>query len=474
MGAWQSMANFFGFSAPGGKENAQAFIRNAGGSDNPNRNLSMHIFPSSFERAKGDLASVALALKEAEKAGYPFRTELQKIYEKTILNGHVASCIQRRKELTILRGFEIRNANNECDKTWTEYFQKSWYRQHVLPHILNAQYHGFSLISIGAITDGVPDLITSVKRWNISPDRKHVSIFERSPSGFSWEDSPYDKWHIWVPTLQENGISNCGYGLLLVTAVLEILLRNNIQYNADFIEMFANPFRWLKTADLEGEEYEEKKRSMAEMGHNGYLITNLTDELEFLTDGARGNGYKAYNDFDHRNKSDISKWIGGHADFIDSVTKNPGLGSQNSGGGDVTDDATGNSQVQKAIAAKRAIDGDFVAMITNERVIPTLQRLGVNIPRGHKICFLNDNEERVIASQEADKNQKIATLALTMAQGGLKMSAEYFKKQTGVDCSEVEISPDKNVVKDTTEMAEGKGPLKDASKKREDKPKHTE
>jgi hypothetical protein len=273
--------------------------------------------------------------------------------------------------------------------------------------------------------------------------------------------------------VQENGINGCGYGSLLLVAILEILQRNNVQYNADFIEMFANPFRWLKTNDLEGEEFEMKKKSMEEMGHNAYLITSLSDEVQFLNDGSRGNGYKAYNDFDHRAKADIAKIIGGHADFIDSTPKPLAGGAQFAGGGDVTDDATGNTQVQRASAAKRKIDGEFVTNVVNEQLIPMLQNLGVAIPKGHRIKLLNDSEERAVAAAKADVNQKWATLSLTMAQGGLKMDGQFFTEMTGVPCTEVEISPDKNVVKDPKEQAKGKDPLKDESKKRTDKPKHS-
>ena len=471
MGAWNSITNFFGYT-PKGAESAPAFIRNGGGSNNPSRNLNNSIFPQSFKQAKIDLATWIACREEAETAGWPYRVGMQKMYEKTILNGHVASCIQRRKELTLLRDFVIEDANGVADKTWTEYFKKSWYRHHALPLMLDADYHGFTLASIGGIKDGVPDLITNVKRWNISPDRKHVSVFEKSPSGFSWEQSPYDKWHIWMPTPQTNGINNCGYGLLFIAAALEILQRNNVQYNTDFIEMFAQPYRWLKTNDTEGEEFEEKKKMMRDMGSSGFGITGLSDELEFLNDGSRGNGYKAYNDYDHRSKADISKWIGGHADFIDSTPKALG-GAQNSGGGDVTDDATGNSAVQKAIGAKRMIDGDNATMRTNELWIPKLRELGIPIPKGLSIRFLNDSEERSVAAQEADKNQKIATLALSFAQAGLQMDKDYAEKATGIPFTKIEVMPDKNVLKDKKEQAAGKPPLKDESKKRTTTPKKT-
>lgn len=464
--------SFLGFTFNISKkpDSAQAFIRRGAGSDSANRNLNNSIFPVSFLQAKTDLESLIKAREQAELASWPYRVELQKIYEKVIQNAHVAACIQRRKELTILRDFNIENANGEKDVYWTEYFKKSWFTQNALPLTLDAQYHGFTLASIGEIKDGLPNLITNVKRWNISPDREHVSIWENMPAGFSWNESPYDKWHVWIPTFQPNGINNCGYGLLYVTAILETFLRNNISYNADFIEMFAQPYRWLKTNDLEGEEFEKKKAMMDNMGSSGYGITGLNDELEFLTDGARGNGYKSYNDFDHRCKQDISKWIGGHADFIDSATKTLSVDGKSS---EATDDATGNSQVQKAIAAKRMIDADFATNAVNELWIPRLQGLGVAIPKGYKIHFLNDSEERAVSAQEAQKNQQWATLALSMAQGGLQMDADFFTKMTKVPCERVEVMPDKNVLKDPKQQAAGKDALKDDSKKREDKPKKT-
>jgi hypothetical protein len=465
--------NLFGISFSAKSNSSEAFIRRGAGSTNPSRNLNNETFPASFVQAKIDLETWAQTMVAAEAAGWPFRTDMQKMYEKTLKNGHVGTCVQTRKELTLLRDFVITDAGGAVDKHWTDYFKKAWFTQNALELTLDADYHGFTLASIGGIKDGIPELITNVKRWNISPDREHVAFFEKSPGGYRWDEDPYNKWHVWMPTFQPNGINNCGYGLLYITAALEILQRNNVQYNADFIEMFAQPYRWLRTNDLEGDEYEEKKRMMRNMASAGYGITGPNDELEFLNDGSRGNGYKAYNDFDHRAKADISKWIGGHADFVDSTTKALTGGGQNSGGGDVTDDATGNSQVQKAIARKRMIDGNNATTRVNELWIPKLQKLGVGIPKGHVLKFLNSSEERSIAAQEADKNQKIGTLALTFAQAGLKMSKEYAEKQTGISFEEIEIAPDNNVLSDKKEQAGGKGPLKDESKKRTDKPKHT-
>lgn len=471
MGAW---SNFLGWASNRGMgDNSQAFIRNGGGSDRANRNLNNTIFPQSFEVPRTDISSWEAAKKEAETAGWPYRILMQKMYEKTELNAHVAACVQRRKELTLLRDFVVKNANGEIDKHWTDYFHLAWYKQQALEYILDADYHGFTLTSIGEIKDGVPGLLTNIKRWNVSPDRQHVSIFERSPAGYSWNDAPYDKWHVWMPTVQKNGINNCGYGLHYIGSAIEIFNRNNLGFNADYNEMFGQPYRHLKTPDLDGDEFEEKKKAMAQMGHAAYLITGLQDELEFINDGSRGQGFKTYNDLDHRTKSDISKWYGGHADFLDNTTKNASGQNQNSGGGDVTDDATGNSQVQKAIAAKRMIDGDNATTRTNELWIPKLQGLGISIPKGHHIVFLNDSEERSIDAQEANRNQLWGTLGLTLAQAGYRIEQKELEGKLGLKLEKVAFMPDKNVLKDPKEQAAGKGALKDGNKARNDKPKHT-
>ena len=468
------LTTFFGrMNAKGSGDSSQAFLRNGGGSKNPARNLNNVIFPKSFEMYRSDLQGWKEAKEEAEVAGWPYRVKMQKTYVKTMLNAHVLACVTRRKELTLLRDFHIVGKNGEELKTWTAYFEKAWFKDQVLNYILDALYYGYTLVSIGEIKDNIPDEITTVKRWNISPDRKHVSIFETNPAGYSWEDEEYKDWHIWIPTIQSNGINGCGYGLLYEVTALEILQRNNVQYNTDFIEMFAQPFRHLKTSDTEPEELQAKEKAMKEMGHSAYLVTGVNDELNFISDGSRGNGYKAYNDFDHRIKSDISKIIGGHANFVDSTTEPLAGGSQNSGGGDATRDTMGKTQVERAMLNKRIIDGDFCTNVVNERLIPTLRNLGVSIPEGARIKFLNDSEERIIAADEAKKNQLWATTALTMAQGGLQMDEKFFTKMTGIPATKIEVMPDKNVLKDSQQQAAGKGPLKDENMKRMDKPKKT-
>ena len=430
----KSVKNFLpgiGFSS--GKDNTFG-ITNGGGSNSKSKNLQNIVFPASLERSRKDLEDWKEAITLAEDAWLPYRVAMQKMYEVTVLNEHLAACMERRKDLTLLREFEIQNANGEKDKKWTEYFQKTWFTQNVLNYILDAQAYGYNLISIGDILDSVPKNPTIIQRRFVSPDRHLVSPFEYNPSGIDFRDEPYAKWHIWVPTLPTNGISNCGYGLLYNVSKTEIYLRNNLAFNQSFIQMFAQPYRVLKTGKTEGPERDQAQAALEAMGDAGYIMLDMMDELEFMSDGAHGNGYKSYNDFEHRLESKISKLWLGHSDAIDSV---PGrLGSnQPSVSGGRTDSISAIAPVTKALRDKQSKDAAFVSPIVNEGVLPKLQALGIDIPYGHKFKFLNDAEEREVREQDLREKQQVATLAQTMADGGLKMSAKYFEEQTGIACN---------------------------------------
>lgn len=464
--------NFFPIMNP--KRGDVGAIMSAGGSKSQHKNLSNKIIPANLERARKDIADWRESIIEAELAWFPYRVKQQKLYEDTVLNEHVGGCMERRKDLTLLRDFQIQNANGEKDKTWTEYFQKTWFKQNFLNYGLDALYYGYNLISIGDIKDSVPVNPSIIRRYNVSPDRQFVSSIQYNPNGWSWNDGPYDDWHIFVKTLSTNGISNCGYGLLYNVAKSEIYLRNNLAFNVDFIEMFAQPYRVLKTSKTEGPERDAAEKALADMGSAGYLLLDIMDELEFMTDGAGGNGYKSYNDIEHRLESKISKYILGHADAIDSVPGKMGSTQISSSGG-VNQDQMANTPVAKALRDKQTKDGNFIEPVINEQLIPKLQRLGIGIPHGHKIKFLNDAEERAIQDDKNNTNQKFATFCMTMAQSGTKVSHDYVSEVTGIPVSALSDMPIEaiggvpNEKKEPSDQIKSKQPLKERSKNRDGK-----
>jgi hypothetical protein len=92
------------------------------------RNLSNYITPVQLQRLKIDIGEWRKAGDEAEQAFYPHRIRQQRIYIDTVINGHVWSTMDRRKDLTILRGYRFVNAAGEELPEVKKMFKKfSWF-----------------------------------------------------------------------------------------------------------------------------------------------------------------------------------------------------------------------------------------------------------------------------------------------------------------------------------------------------------
>lgn len=388
------------------------------------KNLSTSIVPIQLPRIRQSVFTWRDAVREAEFAYFPYRYKMQQLYVDTDLNGHVTACVERRKDLTLLRKFEFVNAAGTVDKNAMEIFTtavkdkvqpKAWF-SNLLGYILDANFFGYSLIALGDIVNNeFPDL-NIVRRWDISPDRLQVTVFPYQPNGFNFLEDPYKNWHIWVPTPNNIGTSKCGYGLYYKVAIYEIFLRNLYGFNGDFVEMYAQPYRVGKTTKTEEDERAEFAQVLAQMGSNGWAMIDPVDEIEFLESALGGTGYKGYDNFDQRLQKLISKVLLGHSDAMDSTP-----GKLGSGDGEF-------SPGQKALEDKQTKDGTFVETIINDTVLPALRALGFLIGEDVRMSFKNDAEVMQNANSLAD-------IAVKIKNGGLQIDADYFTQQSGIKVS---------------------------------------
>lgn len=469
------------FLQKGKARDSNALNKTGGGSENSKHNANNLIFPSAPDRTAKDIQSWRTSLEQAESPFFPFRTAMQMLYNDTILNEHVRACMLRRRNLTLLRDFVVKDANGEIMEGWTEYFKRPWFSQKVLSFILDAKFYGYSLIALGDIKNGVFVNPNVVRRPSVSPDRMQVMPFYNNPSGYNFDEAPYKDWHLWVPTISEDGVSTCGYGILYPVAKTEIYLRGGMAMYADFVAIYGQPIRELKTSKTEESERQEALRGLEDMGSNPVVVTDpMTDELIIHNAGNSGNGYKSYNDFIRTLNQTISKVLLGHEDAISSVPGKLGA-SELVTSGSKTNDGDALIPVAKAMRDIQTEDANFIEPVVRYDLIPKMLKLGITRYKGETLTdgcyleFLNDAEERVIKAMEADKNQKIATLALTMVQGGMKMDEDYFTKQTGVPCTAIPIGDVTNnqlgSVNDKSEHLKTGEALKDKSKERTNSPK---
>jgi hypothetical protein len=426
--AFQNIKNYLFPTPPiDGKPNAVTeYGAEFRGAVQTEKNLRGYITPVQLQRIRHDVAMWRDAIKEAEQAWYPHRVRMQRMYNDTILNGHVYACIKRRKDLTLLRDWDFINEAGEKDETISTLFSKKWFAL-FLEYALEAKFFGYSLIVLDdLINDAFPNL-SIIRRFNISPDRLNVTSYVYALSGAQFLEEPYVDWHVWVPTSTDVGISKVGYGLLYYIAVYEIICRNVMGWNADSAELYGMPIRKGKTSKTNEDERREFESALANMGSAGYILTDMMDEVDLVETKGTGQGYKIYESLEKRCETKISKIILGHADALDSV---PGkLGNNGE-----------ESPAQQALEDTAAVDAAFLEDIVNDTLLPKLRKLGMNIPDGVKFCFSNNHELVEQRQREDANNQLTANIALAMKNAGLEMDAAYFEERTGIPTSKV-IAP---------------------------------
>ncbi len=398
------------------------------------KNLTNYIAPVQLQRIRHDVAGWRACTDESERAYYPHRVRMQRMFLDTELNGHVLACVEARKDLTLLREYEFfvpgQNPDGSDDVVYPEYAKMfedyAWFDDFV-NFVLDSVYFGYSLIALGNIVDGMFEKVTCVRRWNVSPDRYQVSSYIYSNSGIDWRNAPYDLWHIYVPTTNKNGISPCGYGLYYNIAIYEIFLRNLLGYNADFVELYAMPYRIGKTTKTTESERAELEAAVRNMGSAGYAIVDPMDDISFIETNLGGTGWKGYENLEMRCQKLISKMILGHADAMDSIAGKLGNDSA-------------DSPAQVAMSNKGTRDGKLVRRVINEQLIPRMMLLGFEFPEGVRFRYKNDSEVKEIRDQENKANQAVATIAKDMSTAGLKMDRTYFEERTGIK-TELVVAP---------------------------------
>ena len=410
-------------------------IGNMTGARQPNKNLGNSSMQIPLQRLVQSVANWRRGTNEAEYY-IPFRVIQQQLYNDIIDEPHVAACMERRMDLTLLRDFTIDCGNDKDTDLWTKWLKdQPWFIDYQR-YILTAKFRGYTLISIGNIvsnatmTNGLPEM-KMLEHSLVSPDRRIFTSIVYGLHGLSWEDAEYEPWHVYVQTPPEIGNGACGYGLLHKIAVPAILLRANLTDNANYNETYGQPVRWGKTSKTDDERLQFFK-DLKSMGASATFVTDLQDEIEFITAGGNGQGFKTYPDLEIRCQKVISKNILGHADVLDSIPKRSGSSSGES------NTSTPSTPVQDALSDIKSKDGKYVTPYVKE-LLDKMRQHGVNIPVNAQFSYKNDEEEELAKQKQYNAVQAFATIAKTMKDAGLQMDAATFSKETEIACKIVEV-----------------------------------
>ena len=392
---------------------------------NPERNLRSYITPVQLQRIRHDVQLWREAIGEAEQAWYPHRVRMQRMFIDTVLNAHVDACMDRRKNLTLLKDFRICKPDGEENEEATKLLKKKWFSLYC-NYVLDAQYFGYSLISLGDVVDSDFPQLTTIRRFNISPDRLNVTSYVYALSGAQFLEEPYKLWNIWVPTETQVGISLVGYGMLYKVAMYEIILRNTLGFNTDAAELYGMPIRMGKTSKTKEDERAAFESALAQMGSAGYILMDAMDELELVETKGDGQGFKIYESLEARCEKKISKVILGHADALDST---PGK----LGGGQGEE-----SPVAQALKDCAIVDHRFLTDNINTELLPRLRELGFSIPEDNYFEIKNDHEKEEMRRREDESNKVTADIFQTIKNAGGTPDWAYFTERTGIPVEKLE------------------------------------
>ncbi len=413
------------------------------------KDVSRTIAPVQFPRVRMDMREWRDAITEAERPIFPYRVKMQQIYQDLILDGHVYACWQKRKRLTLAKQPVFFNKKNKSIEAHPalDFINTQWWNT-LTDYLLDAQGYGYQLISLGDIVDRKFPEISVVRRQNISPDREVVSpliymiegvqysdpdykarnyFFDKEqeisfthPEAANTKGESYSDWHIWVKTPNPFGMSSCGYGIFYQVALFAILMRNNLKFNADFVELFAQPIRWLKSNKTNEAERAIAERALHNMGSSPYIMTDKDDELQLVQNPSSGNAWQSYSSLEERCKKSITSVILGHEDCM---TSTPGkLGSEQSEA----------SPVQVALREIENEQDKWLCAVINDNVLPKLRNLGFHIPNDVTYGYLNNEEQNEIAEAEYKRKSDFANVVETLTRAGYEVDEEFVAEQLGI------------------------------------------
>ena len=396
---------------------------------------------TSVQRVSQDILKWREAIKQAENQLNPDRTKLMALYNDVILDGHVYACLQKRSNLTLKKEFCFEDKDGKEIEGLERMFEQRWFYD-LQNFIIDSIYFGFSVINWTDVTNEKLTGLRIIRRDMINIDRRIIVNYQGKIEDKSLDDKDIVNWNLTVTTTDRLGYTNCDYGILYKVALYQIFSRNNLGYNAEFVEKFIMPFVVARTSKTEEEERRELEEGIANMASSNSVLLDPMDEIEFIESKNAGSGYNSFDNLENRCEKKISKIILGHADSIDSVTGKLG--------------ATGEKDaVSESIDDIEVHDNNFVEYIINDLFLGKLKNIGFSIPDGAKFKYKNNNEKYEELKKENEVNSVFATTVKTLFDAGIQVDEKEISEKTGLKVSKIETPVTPKTQKAITNLYSG-------------------
>jgi len=342
-----------------------------------------------------DTSDFMAAIHAAENVDYAQRTKLYDLYTDILLDAHLSSVIDKRKNAVLSSSVEFQR-NGKPDDAINEQILSPWFYRCV-SDILDARFWGFSLLQFYKNNEWIDyDL---VPRKHVEPIRKLILSRQTDIQGISWDE---------FSDLLFVG-RDADLGLLAKAAPWVIYKRNTTADWAQFSEVFGMP---IQEYIYDTDDEEARERALQDANSIGSLATFIhgkDTELLLREAGNKTGSADVYERLVERCNSEISKLILGNT----LTTESSDNGTQALG--------TVHKKVEESVAKA---DREYVLKVLNYDMTDIFARMGINTSGG-KFCFPE--------KKDVDPNTEMSVLTQLHTTFSLPIDDDYLYEKFGIE-----------------------------------------
>lgn len=342
-----------------------------------------------------DTSDFMAAIHAAENVDYAQRTKLYDLYTDILLDAHLSSVIDKRKNAVLSSSVEFQR-NGKPDDAINEQILSPWFYRCV-SDILDARFWGFSLLQFYKNNEWIDyDL---VPRKHVEPIRRLILSRQTDIQGISWDE---------FSDLLFVG-RDADLGLLAKAAPWVIYKRNTTADWAQFSEVFGMP---IQEYIYDTDDEDARERALQDANSIGSLATFIhgkDTELQLREAGNKTGFADVYERLVERCNSEISKLILGNT----LTTESSDNGTQALG--------TVHKKVEESVAKA---DREYVLKVLNYDMTDIFARMGINTSGG-KFCFPE--------KKDVDPNTEMSILTQLHTTFSLPIDDDYLYEKFGIE-----------------------------------------
>lgn len=342
-----------------------------------------------------DTADYMAAIRAAENVDYSQRARLYDLYADILLDAHLTSVIEKRKNAVLCSDIAFRR-NGQPDERVGEQIRSPWFNR-MVADLLDAKFWGFSLLQFYREGEWVNyDL---VPRKHVDPVRRLILHQQTDISGTPWDQ---------YPDLLFAG-SPDELGLLAKAAPWVIYKRNTTADWAQFSEVFGMP---IQEYTYETDDEDSRRRALEDANSLGSLATFIhgkDTELRLVEAAGKSGSAEVYERLVERCNSEISKLILGNT----LTTESSENGTQALG--------TVHKKVEDRLAQA---DRLYILDILNYDMADIFAAMGIDTAAG---------EFYFPEQKDIDPNTRISILTQLRNNFQLPVSDEWLYEEFGIE-----------------------------------------